>query len=183
VRSCHKTRLFIAATHVRSGELRIFDQHELSADVVLASACLPLLFQAVEIEGEAYWDGGYAGNPSLMPLITQSPADDLLLVQINPIERTERPYSASDILDRINEITFNAALAGEMRAIGFVSRLIEEGRLDAGIYKNLRLHMVADDAGLAPLNASSKLNTERGFLEALHGLGRAAAERWLAARE
>lgn len=109
VRSCKKLQLFISATHVKSGRLRIFRQHELSAEVVLASACLPLLLQAVEIDGEAYWDGGFAGNPSLLPLITESPADDLLLVQINPHLRESVPTTARDILDRMNEVAFTPA--------------------------------------------------------------------------
>jgi NTE family protein len=173
--------VFVTATAVHTGQPRVFGRHELSIDALLASACLPQLFRAVEIDGEPYWDGGYSGNPALWPLIYDTDVLDVVLVKINPLVRPGTPDTPEAIADRVNEITFNAALAGEMRAIGFVSRLIDEGRLDPGIYKNLRLHMVADDEGLAPLNASSKLNTERGFLEALHGLGRAAADRWLAA--
>ena len=108
VRACHRTQLFIAATHVATGKLRVFRQNELTADMVLASACLPLLFQAVEINGEAYWDGGYAGNPTLLPLIAETPADDLLVVQINPTRREHVPTQADDILDRAGEVTFNA---------------------------------------------------------------------------
>jgi NTE family protein len=188
VRRCDKVRLFIAATHVRTGHLRIFRQPELDADVVMASACLPLLFQAVEIDGEPYWDGGFAGNPSLLPLITESPADDLVLVQINPSLREEAPTTARDILDRINEITFNASLLKEMRSIGLLKRLIlDEGR-PGHHYGNrafqrieaLRVHRLDGDAQLAGLGASTKTDTRWSFLTELHAIGREAADRWLA---
>jgi NTE family protein len=173
--------VFVTATAVHTGQPRVFDRGALSIDALLASACLPQLFRAVPIDGEPYWDGGYSGNPALWPLIYGTDALDLLLVKINPLVRPGTPDTPAEIADRVNEITFNAGLVGELRAIGFVGRLVREGQLDAGRYKHLRLHMVADDAGLAPLTPSSKLNTERAFLEALHALGRAAAERWLAA--
>ena len=185
--ACHKTRLFVAATQVRTGKLRVFGQHELTADMVMASACLPLLFQAVEIEGEAYWDGGYAGNPSLMPLITDSPADDLLLVQINPVQRDEVPKRASDILDRINEVTFNASLLKEMRSIALLKQLIDgEGRAGQRhrqpLFKrvqDLRVHLIDGGESLSPLGAASKTETQWAFLSRLHDLGHASASRWL----
>jgi len=173
--------LFITATSVRTGQPRVFDQSDLSIDALLASACLPQLFRAVEIEGEPYWDGGYSGNPAIWPLVYNTDALDVLLVKINPLVRPDTPDTPEEIADRVNEITFNAGLVSEMRAISFVQKLIDEGHLQARNYKNLRLHMVADDEGLAPLHASSKLNTDRSFLEALHALGRAAADRWLLA--
>jgi NTE family protein len=172
--------LFIAATAVRTGQARVFHQGDLSVDALLASACLPQLFQAVVIDGEPYWDGGYSGNPALWPLIYNTPALDLVLVKINPLSRPGTPDTPAEIADRVNEITFNAGLVAEMRAIGFVSRLVDAGQLSGDDYKNLRLHMVADDDGLAPLHASSKVNTDPAFLQALHGLGHAAADRWLA---
>ncbi|MDO8905746.1 patatin-like phospholipase family protein [Hydrogenophaga sp.] len=187
VRQCDKTQLFIAATQVRTGALRVFDQSTLNADMVMASACLPLMFQAVEIDGEGYWDGGYAGNPSLMPLIAQSAADDLLLVQINPIERAALPTRAGDILDRINEVTFNASLVKEMRSIALLKQLIgEEGR-PAHAYRNplfqrvdaLRVHLIDGGASLAPLGADSKSSTQWAFLLQLHDLGVKAADSWL----
>ena len=131
VRQCHRTHLFIAATHVATGELRVFRQEELTADMVLASACLPLLFQAVEINGEAYWDGGYAGNPTLLPLIAETPADDLLLVQINPTRRERLPKQAEDILERASEVTFNASLLKELRTIGLIKELLKRVESDA----------------------------------------------------
>ncbi|MCY7314864.1 MAG: patatin-like phospholipase family protein [Rubrivivax sp.] len=171
--------LFITATAVRTGQPRVFDRHDLTIDALLASACLPTLFRAVEIEGEPYWDGGYSGNPALWPLIYNSRALDVLLVRINPLVRPQRPETADEIADRINEITFNAGLVAEMRAIQFVDKLIEQKRIAADEYKHLRLHVVADDESLAPLRASSKLNTKPDFLLALHALGHAAADRWL----
>lgn len=177
----HKVNLFIAATSVHTGQARIFTGDELGIDALLASACLPFMFQAVEIDGEPYWDGGYTGNPAIFPLIYHSESLDILLVKINPLRREGTPTRSVEILDRLSEITFNTSLIGEMRAIAFVSRLLKERKLDPGNYKDLRLHMVADDAGLAPFNASSKFNTDWGFLEQLHGLGREAADRWLKA--
>ena len=173
--------LFITATSVHSGQARVFTGRELTIDALLASACLPFMFQAVEIDGEPYWDGGYTGNPALFPLIYETDALDVLLVKINPLSRTGTPTRSVEIIDRVGEITFNASLIGEMRAIHFVSRLLQEHRLDPGQYKDLRLHMIADDDGLAPFNASSKFNTDRDFLEQLFQLGRAAAQRWLRA--
>ncbi|MBL8351517.1 MAG: patatin-like phospholipase family protein [Burkholderiaceae bacterium] len=173
--------LFVTATAVRTGQPRVFTRDDLSIDALLASACLPQLFRAVEIDGEPYWDGGYTGNPAIWPLIYETAALDVVLVKINPLQRPALPETPEEIADRVNEITFNAGLIGEMRAIDFVQKLIRQGRLSPGEYKDLRLHMVADDEGLAPLHASSKLNTDRAFLEALHAQGRRAAERFLAA--
>ena len=177
--------LFIIATSVHTGQPRVFDRAAMGSaiaiDALLASACLPQMFRAVQIEGEAYWDGGYSGNPALWPLIYDTRALDVLLVKINPLVREHVPETPAEIADRVNEITFNAGLVGELRAIAFVQRLVQQGRLDAGDYKNLRLHMVTDEAGLAPLHPSSKLNTDRRFIDALHALGRQAAERWLVA--
>lgn len=187
VRHCHKTQLFIAATQVRTGALRVFDQSTLNADMVMASACLPLMFQAVEIDGEGYWDGGYAGNPSLMPLITESLADDLLLVQINPIQREAVPTSAGDILDRINEVTFNASLVKEMRSIALLKQLIADEGRPGHAYRNplfqrvdaLRVHLIDGGASLTPLGAGSKTTTHWAFLSQLHDLGVQAADSWL----
>jgi NTE family protein len=173
--------LFVTATSVRTGQARVFTAEELSLDALLASACLPFAFQAVEIDGEHYWDGGYTGNPALFPLIYQTHISDLMLVRINPLQRAEHPTRSVDIIDRLSEITFNASLIGEMRAIAFVKRLLRDDKLDPGRYKNLHMHMIADDEGMADFNASSKFNTGWDFLQTLHGLGHAAATRWLAA--
>jgi NTE family protein len=189
VRRCDKTQLFIAATHVKTGSLRIFRQAELSVDVVLASACLPLLFQAVEIDGEAYWDGGYAGNPSLLPLITDTPADDLMLVQINPRVRDELPIRSQDILDRMNEITFNASLLKELRSVALMRQLLVEADESKRRSRHpslqriaaLRVHRIDGDVRLQGLGASSKLETHWGLLSQLHDLGHEAASQWLTA--
>ena len=189
VRQCHRTHLFIAATHVATGELRVFRQEELTADMVLASACLPLLFQAVEINGEAYWDGGYAGNPTLLPLIAETPADDLLLVQINPTRRERLPKQAEDILERASEVTFNASLLKELRTIGLIKELLKDaGRPDSAYRRplfrridDLRLHQLNAEDQLSRFGAASKTQTPRSFLLELHRIGREAADNWLAA--
>ncbi|RZI81514.1 MAG: patatin-like phospholipase family protein [Rubrivivax sp.] len=174
-------QLFVTATSVRTGQARVFTEEALTLDALMASACLPVVFQAVEIDGEPYWDGGYTGNPALHPLIYNTESQDILLVKINPLQRLDKPTRSMDILDRLSEITFNASLIGEMRAIAFVNRLLKEGQIDPGRYKHLHMHMVADDEGLAPFNASSKTNTDRVFLQTLHDLGHNAADRWLTA--
>ena len=179
VRSCDEIKLFISATNVRTGRIKVFNRHELTADMVMASACLPLMFQAVEIDGEAYWDGGYIGNPALFPLAYECLSRDVVIVQINPIERTTIPRSARDILNRVNEISFNAALLKELRAVNFVSRLIDEGHLDTERYKQLLIHRIDAEEELKPLGASSKMNAEWKFLKLLHDIGQRAAGDWL----
>ncbi len=173
--------LFVTATSVQTGRARVFTHADLSLDALLASACLPHLFQAVEIDGEPYWDGGYTGNPALYPLIYDTEPLDLVLVRINPLIRKGTPRRNVEIMDRLAEITFNASLIGELRAIAFVARLMREGRLDPGRYKSLRLHMIADDAQMTPLGTASKMDTSLPFLEKLFGFGRHAAAKWLAA--
>jgi NTE family protein len=171
--------LFITATSVHSGRARVFTAEELSMDALMASACLPFVFQAVEIDGEPYWDGGYTGNPALYPLIYNTELLDVMLVRLNPLHRPDNPTRSIDIIDRLSEITFNASLIGEMRAISFVQRLLNERKLDPGQYKGLHMHMVADDEGMSGFNASSKFNTDWAFLKALHKLGHRAATDWL----
>jgi NTE family protein len=180
VRRCGGIKLFISATNVRTGRARIFVNPELSADAVMASACLPDLFQAVEINGEPYWDGGYMGNPALHPFIYRCTTRDILIVQINPIDCPGTPRRAREILDRVNEITFNSSLLAELRAIEFVTRLLDEGQLDPKRYKRMFIHRIAGDSELKLLDASSKLNAEWAFLEELHGRGYRAATQWLA---
>ena len=145
----------------------------------MASACLPMLFQAVEIDGQAYWDGGYMGNPPLYPLFYEAQGDDILLVQINPLERKELPTNARAIQDRLNEITFNASLLRELRAAAFVTRLIDEGKLSTKDYKRVLMHRIDGGLPLAELTSSSRLNAEWDFLLRLRDLGRTAAKRWL----
>ena len=180
---CHRCGipLFVTATSVRTGRARVFTAQELSQDALMASACLPFVFQAIEIDGEAYWDGGYTGNPALYPLIYNTDLLDMLLVRLNPLEREEQPTRSIDIIDRLSEITFNASLIGEMRAIHFVQKLLADRKLDPGRYKGLHMHMVADDEGMADFNASSKFNTDWAFLQTLHRLGHKAGSAWLKA--
>jgi NTE family protein len=174
-------KLFIAATNVRTGKVRIFDRHELNLDALLASACLPQVFQAVVIEGEAYWDGGYMGNPSLWPLIYRSASRDIVLVQINPLTRDGVPHTAAEITNRLNEITFNASLMGEMRAIAFVARLIaaDGQHPEVARLKHMLIHMIEAEAAMESLGVASKMNTDLDFLLYLKELGRRTAGSWL----
>ena len=172
-------KVFVCATNVRTGRGEIFFGPRLSADAVMASACLPMLFKAVEIEGEAYWDGGYSGNPALHPLIYQTETSDILLVQINPVEHLDVPSSASEIMERMNEVTFNASLLAELRAIEFVRRLLAGGKLDARRYKSVRMHRIDGGSVLAPFGADSKLRADLAFVRKLFALGRTAGQEWL----
>jgi len=181
VRSCQAIRLFISATNVETGRVKVFHGAELNADMVMASACLPHLFQAVEIDGVPYWDGGYMGNPSLFPFFYDSECADVVIVQINPVERKGVPKTASEIQNRINEIAFNSSLLKELRAVDFVTRLIEDGRLDGSQYRRVRMHLIQNQDALIPLGASSKMNAEWAFLTHLRDIGRDTAEAWLEA--
>ena len=178
--ACQRTKLFVSATNVRTGKIRVFETREITTDVLLASACLPYLFQAVEIDGEHFWDGGYMGNPAIFPLIYECASPDVMIVQINPINRDEVPTNAREILDRQTEISFNATLMREMRAIAFVTRLIEEHNIDTRRYKKLNMHFVEAEEDMAALGASSKFNTDASFLAHLKALGRDTAKSWLA---
>lgn len=182
LQSCTDIKLFVCATNVRTGKVRVFRTGEVSRDAVLASACLPFLFHTVEIEGEAYWDGGYMGNPALFPVIYDCESPDVVIVQINPLFRDEVPRTAREILDRMNEISFNSSLMREMRAVAFVTRLIDEGQLDRARYKRMNIHMIEADDEIRHLGASTKLNADLDFLLHLRDIGREAADRWLAAR-
>lgn len=179
VRSCDKLKLFISATSVRNGQVKVFERSSLTVDAVMASAGLPQIFHAVNVDGEDYWDGGYAGNPVLYPFAYHSDSQDIVIVQINPLNCQETPRAARDILNRVNEITFNASLLHELRAIDFVARMLDEGSLDPERYRKMLIHIIADEKGFQNLNASSKMNTEWEFLEHLHNLGYRAAEEWL----
>lgn len=179
VRACEQIQLFIAATHVHSGRIAIFERQHLTADHVMASACLPLMFQAVEIEGTPYWDGGYLGNPALFPLFYKSQSQDILIVQINPIIRDEIPQSVNDIQNRLNEITFNSSLMGELRAIDFVNRLIDQGKLSPDDYMHPLMHRIDGHNIIDQFSADSKLDTQWAFLLELRDGGRKAANMWL----
>ena len=176
-------QLFVSATNVRTGELHVFRREEMSADMIVASACLPHLFRAVEIDGEAYWDGGYVGNPALYPLIGATQTENLLLVQINPVKRKQIPKTQDEILARINEITFNSSLMAELRGLTFVGKLIDEGKLPrgtgAGQYRRINVHRIELTGAAQTLDAASRLSTDFDFFEMLHNNGRRAARRFL----
>ena len=180
VRRCSKLKVFVTATNVRSGRPKVFRCPEISVDAVMASAALPFMFQAVEIDGEAYWDGGYMGNPALFPLVDECDARDLVLVQINPFYRPELPRTAREIINRMNEITFNASLVKELRSIMLLKQLIDAEGLEHERYRDMRLHRIHADEDLLDLQASSKLNAEWPYLCHLRDLGRERASRWLA---
>lgn len=173
-------KLFVCATNVRTGRPRIFTEAELSVDMLLASTCLPFFFQAQEIGPDIFWDGGYSGNPPLFPLHQCTKTHDLLLVQINPLIRDDLPNTSSEIIDRVNEISFNTALMLEMRSIEFVQRLLREERIDAKSYKTIYLHLISAEDELRNFGASSKFNTSWEFLVQLRDLGRTTAQTWLA---
>lgn len=180
-------RVFISATAVATGRLRVFRRDELDADRVMASACLPALFQAVHVDGEAYWDGGYVGNPALLPLVRESPAHDLIVVQVNPVLRASAPTRAPDILDRINEISFNSSLMHEMQTIAMLKELIEAEGVPGHRYQErlfqqldaLRVHRIHGDAELLELGARSRLDAGPALLRQLFEFGRGAADAWL----
>jgi NTE family protein len=171
----------VSATHVNTGKAVLFTGHKLDARAVLASACLPTLFHAVEIDGENYWDGGYSANPALSPLISECAAADLMLVQINPRQRRQAPRTTAEILDRVNELTFNASLLTQMRAIDFVNRLLADGAISHERCKSVRVHRVAGGLTLEELPASSRTSADSVMIDHLFDIGRKAARDWLQA--
>lgn len=179
VKHCKRAHLFISATNVRTGKIKVFTGKEVTADAVMASACLPNLFRAVEIGGEAYWDGGYMGNPALFPFFEPKGSDDILLVQINPIRREDVPRTGIEIAERVSEITFNASLLRELRAIDFVNRLLTEHRLDTSKYRPNRMHRIEASKALENHGAATKLDTSWAFFQELRDAGRDAAARFL----
>ncbi len=179
---CDCVDLFISATNVRTGQVRVFRNEEITPDVVLASTCLPSLFQAVEIDGEHYWDGGYMGNPSLFPLFYYTKSRDIIIVHINPMRREEIPRTAMEIENRLNEITFNASLLKELRAIAFVIKLLDEGWIRdefRGQLKNVLVHSIRADEALKDLGVATKFVSHWEFLTDLRDRGRKTAGRWL----
>ncbi|GGB76587.1 patatin-like phospholipase family protein [Henriciella pelagia] len=175
-------QLFVAATNVETGKVKIFKGEEITSDAILASACLPNTFRAVEIEGTPYWDGGYLGNPSLFPLFYTNAPKDILLVTLNPLERKGTPRTAGEIQDRLNEITFNAALLGELRAIAFVQKLLGKNLLTRAVqnqYKKLNIHAIRGGEALRSLRLETKYDTSWPFLTNLRDKGRAHAEEWI----
>ena len=181
VRAGRDVEIFVSATNVWTGRVAIFKTPQLTANHLMASACLPTVFHAVEIDGVPYWDGGYLGNPALFPLFYETATDDIVLVQINPLERRQTPRTAREIHDRLNEITFNSNLLRELRAVAFVKRLIEEGRLSPEEYKNVHVHRIDGSGVLDDHEASSRRIAQWDLLVQLRDAGRQAGHTWLAA--
>jgi NTE family protein len=173
-------KLFVTATSVRTGRGRVFRNRGITPDALLASACLPTLFQAVEVDGELYWDGGYSGNPTITPLIRECTSHDTILVQINPIERPGTPRTARDILNRLNEVSFNGVLLKELRMIALLRQVADAGNCEGALWAQMRIHRIASDV-VVSLGYSSKLNAEWDFLCMLRDAGRDAADAFLAA--
>jgi NTE family protein len=175
-------KVFVVATRVASGKAEVFSGKRLTSSAVMASACLPMVFQAVEINGEAYWDGGYSGNPAIHPLIYHCDSRDIVLIQINPIQRKQLPTKPAEIMDRVTEITFNAALIAEMRAIDFVKRLLAEGKLDPAHYKDVLMHRIDGGEALEKFTAHTKSSTDKNLIHSLRDLGVECGKEWLAKR-
>ena len=171
-------KLFITATNVRTGRGHVFKNGAITPDVLLASACLPTMFQAVEIDGEPYWDGGYSGNPTITPLIRECKSQDTILVTINPIERKEPARSASEILNRLNEVSFNAVLLKELRMVALLRQVADPGKSEGALWAGMRIHRIGSEM-LTELGASSKLNAEWSFFTLLHDEGRRSAQAFL----
>ncbi len=170
--------LFVTATNVRTGRGKVFKNADITPDVLLASACLPTMFQAIEIDGDAYWDGGYSGNPTLSTLVRECKSQDTILIPINPIERVATPRSASEILNRLNEVSFNAVVLKELKMMALLRKVADPGDGEGKLWAYLRVHMVRNDV-LNELGASSKVLAEWGFFEYLHREGRKAAQAFL----
>jgi NTE family protein len=179
VRACNQVQLYVSATNVETGRVRVFTNQEMTADCVMASACLPTLFRSVKINEDFYWDGGFMGNPPLFPLFTSQRTRDILIVQLNPIERPGEPRAPDQISRRMNEINFNSTLMRELQAIDFVSRLVKEDRLDQSRYREMLIHFVSDDTALVALDPGSKLDTDMIFFEKLFEIGRMACDQFL----
>ncbi|MGH6748695.1 MAG: patatin-like phospholipase family protein [Methyloceanibacter sp.] len=168
-------KLFVTATNVRTGRGRVFRNAAITPDVLLASACLPTMFQAIEIDGDSYWDGGYSGNPTITPLVRECTSKDTIIVQINPVERPGTPRTARDILNRLNEVSFNSVLLKELRMIALLRKVANPGDSEGALWAGMRVHRVTSDV-LVELGYSSKLNAEWDFLRMLRDAGRSSAE-------
>ena len=172
-------KLFLSATTVRTGKVAVFPSSEITAEHVLASACLPFMMRSPVIDGEAYWDGGFMGNPAIFPVIYGCQSQDVLLVHLTPTERAELPTNSRAILNRMQEISFNSSLMREMRAVAFVTQMIDEGKLTGG--KRMFIHLIEAEDIIKELSGSSKMNADWKFLMHLFEIGRERADKWLAA--
>lgn len=182
IRSCKKLKLFISATNVRNGKTKIFNREDITLDVALASSCLPFLFHPVEIDGEFFWDGGYTGNPALYPLFYETTSCDIVLIHLNPLYREEVPDTAPEIMNRVNEVSFNASLLKDLRAIAFVKKLIEHDMIKdeyKHLYKDLMVHPIRADDMMKEYSISSKFDTDWNFLTTLRDAGREGMRVWI----
>jgi len=180
VRHCTAFKVFISATNVETGKVKVFPREALTAEMVMASACLPTLYQAVEIDGVPYWDGGYMGNPALFPFYaSEVGAHDIIIVQINPVERPGTPKTAQGIMERLREITFNSSLLKELRSVDFINRLLDEGKMTEDGFSRMRVHIIQAPEEVTDLGQSSRMNPQWEFLEHLFDLGRDSADKWL----
>lgn len=179
VNRCKAIAVHVTATHVKTGRARIFSRGAVTLDAVMASACLPQMFPAVEIDGEEYWDGGFSANPALMPLIASKATNDIVIVQINPITRHDKPTTAREIINRVNEISFNTALIKELRAIAMMQRFVMAKGIDLGAKDQTYMHLIHADTEVQDLAASSKMNAEWSYLQKLFSRGRTWADAWL----
>ncbi len=179
VRSFKDLKIFVSATSIETGHIRVFRREEMTEAALLASTALPLMFHAVEVDGQHYWDGGFVGNPALFPLFYECQSQDIVIVQINPLKREAVPKSVFEIQDRMSEISFNASLASELRAVHFVNRLIQKGALDQERYHPVLIHMIESEEEMRKLGSATKLLIEPKFLKHLFDMGRVAADNWL----
>lgn len=179
IRNSTERKIFLGATHVKTGKIKTFTNKDFCSDVLMASACLPFLFQAVQVDGEYYWDGGFIANPAIFPLIFECDTSDIITVQLTKTHREDLPKTKGEITDRLKEITYNGCIVHEMRAIHFISRLIDEGKIKEGACKRINMHMIKNEDSFKGLNLSSALNTDWDFLMMLHEEGRKTAEKWI----
>ncbi len=179
IRNSSERKIFLGTTHVKTGKVKIFSNKDFHPDVLMASACLPFMFQAVQVDGEDYWDGGFIANPAIFPLILDCDCSDIILVQVTKTYREELPKTRAEIVDRLKEITYNGCMVHEMRAIHFISRMIDEGKVKDGAMKRINMHMIKNEDSFKGLNLSSALNTDWDFLMMLHNEGRKTAEKWI----
>jgi NTE family protein len=179
LRKGEECKLFLCATHVATGKLKVFKGQELSKEAVLASACVPSIFQAIEVDGEMYWDGGFIGNPAIYPLIYNCDTPDILTIQIRRVYDPTVPTTVHDIQNRLGEITQNACLTREMRSIAFISKLIDDGIIAPGKLKRLHMHLIRDDAFWGTIDRTSGFCSDPEFLDYLFKAGRRAGKQWL----
>ena len=179
IRNNKERKIFLGTTHVKTGKVKVFSNPDFCSDVLMASACLPFMFQAVQVDGEYYWDGGFIANPAIFPLIYECDTSDVIVVQVTKTYREELPKTRAEIVDRLKEITYNGCMVHEMRAIHFISRMIDEGKISDKSMKRMNMHVIKNEDSFKGLNLSSALNTDWDFLMMLHNEGRKTADKWI----